>query len=105
MAASVSGRYVYNSTSYVNGYLEFLEGPLTIQDKVYYSVSITGQDISQCTVSYDIVVDGEIKVNGVLDPTNTTDSDTDLKVGYGHEYAQLNLHFNGTTKTIVSYAD
>lgn len=32
-------------------------------------------------------------------------SESGLKVGHGHEYAKLQLDFNGNTKVLTSYAD
>lgn len=105
MAASVSKTFTYNSESHVNGYISFLEGPLTIQDKVYYTASLGGKDISKCTVAYKVIVDNSTITSGVLNPSNPSVSASDVKVGYGHEYAKLQFDFNGTTKTLTSYAD
>lgn len=105
LAAAKSNTYKYNSTSNVYGYIDFLEGPLTIEDRVYYTASIGGSDISKCTVAYKVIVDNSIKVSGVLKKSNPTASESGLKVGHGHEYAKLQLDFNGNTKVLTSYAD
>ncbi len=106
-AASVSKRYDYGSGKDVTvyGYVKFLEGPLTIQDKVYYTVSMSGTNVGKCTVAYSVIVDNKEKFHGVLNKSNLSDSGNGLAVGYGHEYAKLVLDFNGKTKTITSYAD
>lgn len=107
MAASVSNTYNYgkNIDATVHGYIDFLEGPLTIEDKVYYNAAIIGTEKSKCTVAYSIIVDNSIKSQGVLDKNKYNVSVTDLKVGYDHEYATLKLQFNGKTKTMTSFAD
>lgn len=105
MAASVYKTYVYNSTSSIAAYIDFLEGPLTIADKVYYSVDLTGSDISRCTVAYSVIVDNSQVASGVLNSSNPRVSESGLSVGYGHEYAKLQLDFNGKTKILTSFAD
>lgn len=107
MAASAEKTWDYGSNinATVHGYIDFLEGPLTIEDKVYYNAAIIGTEKSKCTVAYSVIVDNSVKSQGVLDKNKYSVLVTDLKVGYGHEYATLKVQFNGKTKTITSYAD
>lgn len=78
---------------------------MTIEDRVYYNVNLLGTDISKCTVAYQVKVDNILKKSEVLNKSKPSASATGLKVGYGHEYAQLQLDFNGKTKILTSYAD
>lgn len=107
MAASVSKSYDYGNgiNAKVHGYVDFLEGPLTIEDRVYYNAGIAGSQSSKCTVAYSIIVDNKTKSSGTLDKNKSSVSVSGMKVGYGHEYAILRLKFSGKTKNLTSYAD
>ena len=82
MAAFKSATYKYgnNVDATVHGFIDFIEGPLTIQDKVNYNVAISGTQRSKCTVAYEVEVGGD-------------------------ESATLRLKFSGKTKELTSFAD
>lgn len=107
MAAAKSQTYSYGNkiNASVHGFISFVEGPLVIQDKVYYNAAITGAQRAKCTAGYSVIVDNSIVAQGDLDKHCYSVSVSDKPVGYGHEYAKLQLKFSGKTKTLTSFAD
>ena len=107
MAAAKNQTYSYGSNinASVHGFISFVEGPLVMRDKVYYNAAITGAQRSKCTVAYSVIVDNSVVAYGVLDKNKYSVSVSDKAVGYGHEYAKLQLKFNGKNKILTSYED
>lgn len=89
----------------MHGYIDFLEGPLTIADKVYYNGSVFGKEAYLITN----------KEGGYVQAgTNKKDlpkkyvyyghaiSVSGAKCGYGGSYAYLNMSCEGTKTKITS---
>lgn len=90
----------------MHGYIDFLEGPLTIADKVYYNGKVSGSDA-------DKIVKREDK-NYVQAGTDKKDLTKKVvyynhpvevsgaKCGYGGSYGYLNMSCEGCKRKIVS---
>lgn len=90
----------------MDGYIDFLEGPLTIQDKVYYSASVYGSDAYQiANTTNNYVQAGSDKKNLMKryvyfnHPVNVSGENC----GYGGSYGYLNMSCEGTVDIIYSY--
>ncbi|MBQ4521354.1 MAG: hypothetical protein IJA10_00160 [Lachnospiraceae bacterium] len=98
------------------GYIDFVEGPYWITDKVWYSASISGVDVSSIPHSSDpsensggkmvYVIPGtdENSLNPVyLDDCHRMRSGSKISCGYGGSYGKLAMFCVDTTETVKSY--
>lgn len=90
----------------MHGYVDFLEGPLTIADKVYYNGSVYGSDaylITNRTNNYVQAGTNKKKLIKKYVYYGHSVSASGAKCGYGGSYAYLNMSCEGTTARITSY--
>lgn len=92
------------------GYIDFVEGPYWITDKVWYSASISGVDVSSISQSSDskivYVIPGTDKnsLNPVyLDDCQRMRSGSKISCGYGGSYGKLGMFCVDTTGTVESH--
>lgn len=90
----------------MHGYIDFVEGPLWITDKVYYNGSVWGKDAYLITNRADdnYVQAGTNKKNLAKKYVYYGHSVSVSKAscGYGGSYAYLNMSCEGTTAKITS---
>ena len=101
---------VHSNNLYVSidGYVDFLEGKLLYQDRVYYVASLSGRDMgmvgkradSACYVQPYVekkVIGKAVHLNQHIRLVSNTKG---IKAGYGHEYARLKMMAAKTSKVI-----
>lgn len=83
-------------------YVAFVEGPLTIQDNITYTFTLSGTQKSKAAFTYRAGVDddGEV-VSGTLNSTKGySKSGTNVSCGCGNTYAYAEMDIEGTTYRI-----
>ena len=102
--AATSATYLYDTNCNVYGYVDLLEGPLTFEDRLYYTVQVTGTVPQSCEVGYSVRVGINPIASGKLTVNKKRVSVSEKKVGYGNTMASLELAFQGVTKLLTCYA-
>lgn len=82
-------------------FISFVQGPLTISDKVSYTFSITGQDASKCAMTYRAGTPTRMVASGILNNIyGYSVSGTNVNAGYGNSYGFATMDIEGTTYEI-----
>ena len=96
-SAFASGYKTISSTSSdvnLTGYIDYLEGPFTIKDKIWYTGTLWGSDASACTGSDIYITPGTDKQtlpSKILTGTKTRVSGNGVKCGNGGSYGMLKM--------------
>ncbi len=91
-ASSASKDFAYgnNIDAYLHTYVDFLEGPLWITDKVWCNISLNGPEAACTEGIYTLATNKNIVVSKIhLSYRNLSDSYTEKSEGYGGSYAYL----------------
>lgn len=91
-SSAVSKNFPYgnNINAYLHAYVDFLEGPLWVTDKVWCNISLNGTEAGCTRATYKLATDKKvIKAKGVLSYENEKDSYTKKSAGYGGSYAYV----------------
>lgn len=98
--AAASATYPYDTKCNVYGYVDLLEGPLTFEDRLYYTAQVTGTVPQSCEVGYSVRVGIDPIASGKLTASRKKVSESERKVGYGNNAATLTLVFEGRTEVL-----
>ena len=92
-----SAKYNAYSTEYVG----FVEGPLTISDKVSYTFTLSGKQNNKLSMTYRAGTPNKRVAEGVLNATyGTSVSGTNVSAGSGNTYGYAAMDFEGSTYEI-----
>lgn len=101
--AGSNNKSVKSSTynAYATEYVGFVEGPLTITDKVSYTFSLEGAQNSKISMTYRAGTPSKRVAEGTLNSTyGTSVSGTNVSAGYGNSYGYAAMDFEGSTYEI-----
>ena len=94
----------------VHGFIQFVEGPLTISDKIWYSGTLSGSDrylIVPATTAKDAIAyitpGTDKKHCQVLDYGREIITNYEVPCGYGGTKGKLKIYCGGNSRTIYSY--
>ena len=91
----------YNA--YGSEFVSFVEGPLTISDKVSYSFDLIGTEKKYVSMEYEARTPSKLVSQGTLSASKGYSVEgTNKNGGYGNTYAQSSMSFNGVTYTITA---
>ncbi len=87
-------KYSNNIDAYVYAYVDFLEGPLWITDKVWCTASLEGPDWSCVSAEYTLRTNKTFVVHNTLNYKNQKDTFVKKSAGYGGSYAILKVQYD-----------
>ena len=89
----------YNA--YATEYVGFVEGPLTISDKVSYTFTLSGKQNNKLSMTYRAGTPNKRVAEGVLNATyGTSVSGTNVCAGSGITFGYAAMDFEGSTYEI-----
>lgn len=85
----------YNA--YGTEFVAFVEGPMTITDKVSYTFSLVGEDSEYQNMPYKAGTPSTLVVNGVLgvESHRYSAEGTNVSAGYGNAYGYASMTIDG----------
>lgn len=86
--------YSNNIDAYVYAYVDFLEGPLWITDKVWCTASLEGPDWPCVSADYVLRTNKNFVAQGRLSYRNQKDTFEKKSAGYGGSYAILEVKYD-----------
>lgn len=101
-SSAVSRNFYYsnNIDAYVHGYVDFLEGPLWITDKVWCTASLEGPDWPCVSAEYTLRTDKTFIAHSTLSYKNRKDSFEEKSAGHGGSYAVLKIQYDNKEVTL-----